>query len=391
MAEETQIQSRQKDSLCLLLVDDEDDFRQAVARRLDKRGITSEQAADGEQCLKILESTEMDVVVLDIKMPGINGIDVLRIIKKKYPSTEVILLTGHATTQDGVEGIKAGAFDYLTKPVEFEQLLSKIRHAHDKILREEEKRKQAEFRAQMEQQMIATERLASLGTLATGVAHEINNPLAIIKESAGYLGALLKKPEFSEMPLKPSFQLALEKIEKSIDRARKITHQLLGSVRNADAVRSEIDLKELAIEAVQLIGREAVAKEIDIQVNTGSSLDPIWSDPYQLRQVFINLLNNAVYATPPNGKIGIDLATDSETATLSFKDTGVGIPKENLKRIFEPFFSTKPPGQGTGLGLFVTKGIVEKLGGNIRVESRVGEGTEITLMLPKSNGPEIQS
>jgi two-component system NtrC family sensor kinase len=151
-------------------------------------------------------------------------------IKKHHHETEVILLTGNANTQDGVEGIKSGAFDYLTKPVEFEHLLGKIVQAYDKILSDREQKAAKEYKARIEQQMIATERLAALGTLAAGVAHEINNPLAIINESAGYLKTVLQKKELAEIPHRASFDKALEKIETSVKRARTITHQLLADV-----------------------------------------------------------------------------------------------------------------------------------------------------------------
>lgn len=367
----------------LLLVDDEVDFRRTLAKRLTKRGIIPEQAENGQECLSVLEKNPMDVVVLDVKMPGMNGIEVLDHIKKKHPKTEVILLTGQATTQDGVEGIKSGAFDYLSKPIELEHLLGKIQQAYEKIQREEEKLRESEFRAKMEQQMIATERLASLGTLAAGVAHEINNPLAIMKESAGWMKLLLKKEELLEMPRKQDFEMALDKIEKGIERARKITHQLLGFVRKKDSVLAEVNLNELVDEAVQLVGREAANKDIEIVREIDPSSDIIWSDPYQLRQVLINLLTNAIHATGSGGKIAIILEGMVEEVALSVRDTGEGIPKENLERIFEPFFSTKPPGEGTGLGLFVTRGIVEKLGGSIKVDSRLGHGSSFCVKLPK--------
>jgi signal transduction histidine kinase len=341
-----------------------------------------EEAESGEECLAILDKQPMDVVVLDVKMPGMNGLEVLRHIKNKFDQTEVILLTGHATTQDGVEGIKSGAFDYLTKPVEFDHLVGKIRQAHEKILREEEKKREAEFRAMMEQRMIATERLASLGTLAAGVAHEINNPLAIINDSAGWMRLLLQKIQSEEMPLKPQFEKGLDKIEKSVVRARQITHQLLGFARKGDSVRSETDLKDLVEEAIQLVNKEARNKEIEFILEGDSSLKKIWSDPSQLRQVLINLLNNALHATEPRGKITISLKGTDKEASLTVSDTGCGIPKEDLERVFEPFFSTKPTGEGTGLGLFVTRGIIEKLGGTIEVESQLGRGTSFTITLP---------
>ena len=211
----------------LLLVDDEDYFRETLSKRLVKRGLFSAQAASGNDCLSILEKKAMDVVVLDVKMPGMNGIEVLKHIKDHHPKTEVILLTGNATTSDGVEGIKSGAFDYLTKPIELEHLTNKIFQAYEKILSAEAEQKEVEYRKKIEQQMIVTERLASLGTLAAGVAHEINNPLAIIRESTGWMKQLLTKDELKDMPSRSDLEKALDKVEKSVERASRITHQLL--------------------------------------------------------------------------------------------------------------------------------------------------------------------
>ena len=372
-----------KDDIHLLLVDDEEYFRQTLAKRLSKRGMTTEQVGTGEACLTVLEKKSPDVILLDVKMPGMNGIETLHQIKKTAPHTEVILLTGHTDARDGVEGIKAGAFDYLSKPVELEHLISKIYQAYEKIQREEERRKEAEYRAEMAKQMVATERLAALGTLAAGVAHEINNPLAIMGESAGWMGQLLKKEELAGMPHKRDFELALGKIEKSIERAGRITHHLLGLVRKEASVFSEVDLKTLLEEAVGLIQRDARNKEIEIVVPTDSPACVIWSDPYPLRQVLINLLTNAVQATGAGGQVILRLEDLAEEIMLIVADTGQGIPKENMEKIFEPFFSTKAPGEGTGLGLFVSRGIIEKLGGTIRVESKLGQGARFIIRLPK--------
>ncbi|MCJ7809581.1 MAG: response regulator, partial [Desulfobulbaceae bacterium] len=367
-------------------VDDEDAFRRTIVKRLKKRGISIEEAGSGEECLSILEEKPMDVVVLDVKMPGMNGIEVLRHVKERYPKTEVILLTGHASTQDGVGGIKTGAFDYLSKPIELEHLLGKIKQAHAKILREEEKIKEAEFRAKMEQQMIATERLASLGTLAAGVAHEINNPLAIIKESAGWMKLILNKEEMVGIPRKGDFEMALGKIEKGVERARRITHQLLGSIKQTDSVCSEVNLEELLSETADLMHKDAGNKDIEIRQQIDPAVGSIWTDPYKLRQVLINLLTNAVQATGSGGKVTITVEPVDEGAALTVSDTGQGIPQENLNKIFEPFFSTKPPGEGTGLGLFVTRSVVEKLGGEIGVESRLGQGASFRVQLPRYHG-----
>jgi len=373
------------ENIRLLLVDDEDEFRQTLGKRLSKRRVVTEQAGSGEEALAILAQKPIDVVVLDIKMPGMSGIETLQRIKQEHPKTEVIILTGHSTTQDGVEGIKLGAFDYLGKPVEFEHLLSKIKQADEKIQREEEKKKESEFRAKMEQQMIATERLASLGTLAAGVAHEINNPLAIIGEAVGWMKSILMRKELENMPLKENLQMALDKIDKSKERAKRITHQLLGFARKTDSMFKEVDLGELVDEVVVLVEREAFNKEVEIIKEYDMQFSTIWTDPSQLRQVLINVVTNAIQASRPRERITITMDVLSDGIVIAVKDIGEGIPGENLERIFEPFFSTKPTGQGTGLGLSVSRGIIEKIGGRIAVESGLGRGSTFRIYLPNTH------
>ena len=366
----------------LLLVDDETDFRSTLTKRLLKRGVAAHQAGDGETGLALLADQPMDVVVMDVKMPGMNGIDAMHHIRERHPETEVILLTGHATTQDGVEGIKSGAFDYLTKPVEFDHLLGKIAQAYDKILGKKQKIEAAAYKARIEQQMIATERLAALGTLAAGVAHEINNPLAIINEAAGYLSSLLQKQELADMPRKAVFEKALQKIETSVKRARTITHQLLGNVRKSESILAEVDVPQLVEETMQLVRRETKDKDIALELQAAERLKPIWADPNQIRQVLINLLSNAIQATSQGGRIAIQVDSTDSGISIAVIDTGHGIPRENLEKIFEPFFSTKSPGEGTGLGLFVTREIVDKFGGTVEVVSRIGHGTQFTVQIP---------
>ena len=374
--------SDQLKKITLLLVDDENEFRKTLAKRMLKRGLHSYQAPDGETCLTMLVEQPVDVVVMDVMMPGMNGIDTMLKIKERYPETEVILLTGNANTQDGVEGIKSGAFDYLTKPVEFEHLLGKIVQAYDKIISHREHKAAEEYKTHIEQQMIVTERLAALGTLAAGVAHEINNPLAIINESAGYLRTVVQKKELAEIPYRASIDKALEKIEKSVKRARTITHQLLADVGKKERVLAEIDIEELVTETVRLIRKDAELKEIRTNLETDPNLRTLWGDPHQIRQVLINLLSNAIHATNAEGEITIRLASTDRGVTIEIVDSGTGIPKENLERIFEPFFSTKAPGKGTGLGLFVSRDIIEKMGGKLTVESVVGEGACFRIDLP---------
>ncbi|MCP4670745.1 MAG: response regulator [Desulfobacula sp.] len=364
-------------------MDDEEGFRAAVARRLAKRGLNSLQVSDGAQCLDILGEKPMDVVVLDVKMPGISGIDTLRAIKQAFKKIQVILLTGNVAITDGVEGIKAGAFDYLTKPVEIDHLANKIRQAFEMSRLEEEKQKETEYRTKLEKKMIDTDRLVSLGILSTGVAHEINNPLAIINESAGFMKQVIDTDEMSKFGQKDALMMGIEKIEKSIKRARKITHQLLGHVKKSGSQFTKVNLKTLVYEILGLLKKEITEKQISIHWEIQNDKIIIWSDPYQIRQVLINLLNNAVQALEQNGFISISFHEIKNDVILEIKDNGVGIPKDNLRKIFDPFFSTKSFDEGSGLGLFVVHKIIDGLDGEIEVTSKVGKGTCFKIKLPK--------
>lgn len=367
----------------LLLVDDEEGFRTAIARRLGKRGFSPLQASNGEECLDILGRVPMDVVVLDVKMPGLSGIDTLKAIKQAYKKVQVILLTGNVAVADGIEGIKSGAFDYLTKPVEIDHLVNKIKQALELTRLEEEKREEQAYRARLEKKMIDTERLVSLGTMSTGIAHEINNPLAIINESAGFMKQVISAPDMPDSARKEALLMGIEKIEKSIERARKITHQLLGYVKKQASQFSQVDLGVLLKETLGLVKKDLEEKEIQIVWKTDENKNVLYSDPYQIRQVLMNLLTNAVHALKKKGILTLSTRETPEDLYLEIADNGIGIPKENLGKIFDPFFTTKSFEQGTGLGLFVVHKILFNLNGEIKVDSTLGKGTSFIVKLPK--------
>jgi two-component system, NtrC family, sensor kinase len=374
--------------ITVLLVDDEVEFRSILGKRLARRGLHAREAPGGEEALRLLDQETVDVVVLDVKMPGMDGIETLKRIKRRHPDIEVILLTGHAKPQDGVAGIKSGAFDYLSKPVEFEHLIRKITQAHNKIKRIRAEKEEVAFRERMKQQMVVAERLVALGTMATGVAHEINNPLAIVQESAGWLRQILATTEMQGIPRRADFEKALDRIHKAVHRARKITQQLLQVVKTqitempAPTSLTEVSLKELVEECVALVEAEATLKGITISLTSAEPHPRAWTDPYRLLQVLLNLFTNSIQATAAGGRITVTLRASLEEAQIVLQDTGCGIPKENLSRIFEPFFTTKPVGGGTGMGLYVSWGIVNQLGGLISVESQPGSGTTFTITLP---------
>ncbi len=225
-------------------------------------------------------------------------------------------------------------------------------------------------------------KLASIGRLAAGVAHEINNPLAIINEKAGLvLDLVTVDPDVKH---RERLVAAVDSILKSVQRCKKVTHRLLGFARHMDVTTETIDLETLLKEVIGFLEKEAEYCEVKIHFDIDSEVPTITSDRGQLQQVFLNILNNAVAAVAQGGNIGIEIVREGlERVAVTIADDGVGIPKEQQERIFEPFFTTKD-GSGTGLGLSITYGIVKKLGGEIRVESTLGEGTRFTVELPVS-------
>jgi signal transduction histidine kinase len=225
-----------------------------------------------------------------------------------------------------------------------------------------------------------TNKMASIGRLASGVAHEVNNPLAIIGEKAGLAKDLLSLSE--NFPQKEKFLKLIESILRSVERCSSITHRLLGFAKHMDMRIETIDLEILITEVLSFLEKEVAYRNILVETHFAEDLPTIESDRGQLQQVFLNILNNAIEELEGGGKINISInETDEGMVALAITDNGRGIAKEDLKNIFEPFFTANKK-YGTGLGLSITYGLVQKLGGGIKVDSAEGEGTSFTVTFP---------
>ncbi len=249
-------------------------------------------------------------------------------------------------------------------------------------------------RAALLHQVEYTDKMAAIGRLAAGVAHEVNNPLAIIGEKAGLMEDVLTEdvPEVPEVaPYRDELLRQIRSIQNSVDRCAVITHRLLGFARHMDVRQETIDLAALFREVYGFLERESRYRDITVEFHAEENLPRITSDKGQLQQVFLNLLNNAIAAVDDGGRIDVRLrAADADEVVIAVQDDGTGIPKEDLERIFEPFFTTKG-GEGSGLGLSIIHGIVAKLGGRVHVESEFGRGTTFSIALPRKqadNQPE---
>jgi len=226
-----------------------------------------------------------------------------------------------------------------------------------------------------------TNKLASIGRLAAGVAHEINNPLAIINEMAGLMKDELEMAEDSSY--KKKYLQLLGSIHSAVHRCRSITHRLLGFARRMDVTPEVIDMNDLLREVLGFLEKEAFHRSVKIEQDLMEHLPTIESDRGQLQQVFLNVFNNAMQAVEDGGKISVRTwSKEDGIVAVMIRDNGCGIPQDKLQRIFDPFFSTKGRGKGTGLGLSITYGIINKLGGKVSVESTVGQGTTFVIELP---------
>lgn len=235
-----------------------------------------------------------------------------------------------------------------------------------------------------------TQKLSSIGRLAAGVAHEINNPLAIINEKAGLMNDIISFSK--DFELKDEFLKHNQSIINSVSRCRSITHRLLGFARRFDINFEKLDVNSIVKEVLGFLEKEASYRQIDLVLSLNPEIPEVFSDKGQVQQVFLNLLTNAMAAVENGGKIEIAsyYIADQKMVGIDFKDNGYGMSEEVKKHIFDPFFTTKR-GQGTGLGLSITYGIVKKLKGKINFESKENIGTTFTILLPEEETYESMS
>jgi two-component system, NtrC family, sensor kinase len=229
-------------------------------------------------------------------------------------------------------------------------------------------------------------KMASLGRLSAGVAHEINNPLAIINEKAGLIKDLFQLQRTYAEDAK--LVGLVDAILYSVERCGKITQRLLGFARHLESKTQSVDIVEVIHEVLGFLGKEAEYRSITLAVDAESAIPTIESDRGRLQEIFLNLFNNSFAAMEDGGRLAITVRrAEAGFIAATVSDTGCGISPSDMKRIFEPFFSTKTGKGGTGLGLSITYGLIQELGGSVSVRSEVGKGTEFTVRLPVKAKP----
>ena len=374
-----------------------------------------------------LANEHFAVAILDVQMPGLSGVELLRKIIDDFPEVAVIMASGVDRSQRVVDALRLGAFDYLMKPVDLDVLELTVERALQRraLLRDGKRYKQdlerhnRELAAQkaklehLQAQLVHSEKMASLGHLAGGVAHELNNPAGFISSNMESLGKCAKELErlhtlYDSLPL-PTDCAALVKALKQEIRYERLIHDFSSIIADCEEgarrihdivlnLRTFSRLDEAEIKSIDIHeGIEATVRLLSQYYNSDqiklkrdySDLPMVECFAGQLNQVWMNLLTNAAQAIGSGqGEVCIETTRENGNAVVRISDTGNGIKAEDIQRVFDPFFTTKPVGEGTGLGLSISYGIVERHGGSINVKSSPGKGTTFTTLIPL-NGSRV--
>ena len=244
----------------------------------------------------------------------------------------------------------------------------------------------------MSRQVIESGKLASFGELAAGVAHEINNPVAVMIEEAGWIEDLMADGNLEDEEQQTEIRRALKQINTQGKRCKEITRKLLSFARGSEGTNQKLDLNLVIGDVGNLVAQRAKYANINIQTQLAPDLPTVLGSETEMHQVMLNLVNNALFAMEKNGgQLKISSAVQNGKVVIAVSDTGPGIPRAVIERIFDPFFTTKPVGQGTGLGLSICYGIVKKMGGEIEVVSETGKGSTFFVHLPVEAPAEASS
>jgi signal transduction histidine kinase len=383
----------------ILLADDDSitlRMLETTLRRLNAEVIC---AQDGNRAWELIRSEKPDIALLDWMMPGLEGLDIVKRLKNEplQKFIYLILLTSNDRTEDITLGLDSGANDYITKPFDKDELKSRIAVGARVVEYENRlERMNAELRkysSEMEalaleraQQLVQADRMVTLGTMAAGIAHEINNPLTVIQGNIKLIKRVWTQdvnPIFQAAEQERKFGIGsksimelLASLEKSSIRMRNI----IDGMRNfAHGKGGEIDViaPRSCVEDAMEICLPKTKTKVEVVTEIAEIPFQTRANAVQITQVLVNLIGNAVdaLAGTPEAKIIIRVAANEKShVVFSVVDNGPGIPKENLEKLWNPFFTTKPMGEGTGLGLFICKSIMEQHGGRLWVESEPGKG-----------------
>lgn len=376
----------------LLIVDDEPVILQILQAVFEDEPYRLTAVGTGNEARQVIETQGCDVLITDKNLPDVSGMELLRLAKNAQPLCEVILITGYASLDTAIAAVELDAFDYVLKPLDnVFDIRAKVRRALEKRqmqtenlrLLEDLQAKNAELRASLadarllRSELIQSEKLAGIGTLAAGVAHEVSSPLF------GILG--LAEAITDEDNIETARSHAHEIVEYC-EGIRQIVQDLSRYSRADGAeVHRGTDLATAVADALRLVQRSAPVAGVAFDVDVPPGI-LVAAGATEVQQVFVNLIKNAaeaVRSTGLEGSVRVVAEPDERTVSVAVVDSGPGIVADKLDVVFDPFYTTKPAGQGTGLGLNVVYRIVTKYRGQIEATNEPGGGARFALRLPR--------
>jgi len=370
----------------ILLVDDEPDIREVLEIYLTELGYSVHAAENGETALKTFHRTAPSIVLSDIKMPGIDGIELLRRIKALEPSTEVIMITGHGDMALAIDSLKLEATDFITKPINDDMLAVALGRAEERIAMRQQLQAYTQnlehIAKEKTRQLIEVENLAAVGRAASELAHTIKNIAGALK------GGIYVMQRGIEDDNRRYLMRGWGMVEGNVDKIKNLAMDLL-DFGKAGNLRFQEDSPLRAVsEALELLRNRADENRITIVTDLPAAIDPLVIDSESLYRCMVNLIQNAIEAFEEESaradgrriEVALEPAPDGGVI-YTISDNGPGMDTDTQKHIFKGFFSTKGT-RGTGIGLMMTKRIVERHGGRIDVVSGRGSGSRFTLQLP---------
>ncbi|CAB5079357.1 Adenylate cyclase (EC [Olavius algarvensis associated proteobacterium Delta 3] len=370
----------------VLLVDDEEDIREVLRFFLSEIGYSVLTAASGKKALEIVCSDHPPVVLCDIKMPEMNGIELLRKIKSESPDTEVIMITGHGDMALAVQCLQLDATDFITKPIEenvLEFALKRATERYDMRFRlREYTEKLEQLVEEKSRQLIDAERMAAIGETVAGLSHSIKNI------AGGLKGGLFVLEKGLELDNREYLQQGWQLVRRNVDNIRNLSMDLLNYGKVGAAHFRRVDPNLPIREVFRLMTPRAEEQKIRLEMTLDQGLAPIVLDPDGIERCLLNLVTNALdacadYESQDGAHVVHIQSNKRATAGVVYRvlDTGPGIDDGVREQLFQNFFSTKGM-RGTGIGLMMTRKIVELHGGDIRIESETGKGSCFIVRLP---------
>ena len=370
----------------ILLVDDEEGIRKVLDISLSDSGFKVFTAETGKEALDIFRKMRPPIVLTDIKMPGMDGIELLQKIKQESPDTEVIMITGHGDMELAIRSLKFDATDFITKPINDDALEIALKRANEKITLKTRLREHTENLEQLVREktkkLVEAERLAAVGQTVAGLAHAIKNI------TGGLTGGTFVLDKGLQLKNEKYLREGWDMLKGNVGRLKNMALDLLNYAKEREPDYHLCDPNRPAREVIDLMIPRARENDVSLEVESDESLPKVWLDPEGIHRCLLNLVTNAIDAcinvdcTQRHGKVVLRiLKTEGWAVKFQVVDNGCGMDEETKEKIFQRFFSTKGS-RGTGLGLMITKKIIDEHQGAIEFDSEKGKGTRFVIRLP---------